>query len=736
MKKLYIFFLIFNIFILNLYSQELVLTQNEKDFIKKHKQITLAGGENFEPFFVENEDGSIDGYDAEILKIIEEKTGLKIKVELGVWKDITKRARNREYDGICSASITQDRKKYYNFTMPYIKLTDIVIVKKGSDIKSVDDLSTKTVGIQNGNLYYTKKAKALKNVNIKYYNSQIDLINALVSNKVDFLLLDESAFYIANNAGLGNFLDTAFSLGDNLYIHFGLRNDYPELVSIFNKALKSISEKQKNDIRHKWFDLDNKRINIHHEISKNVDFSKEEKEYLRAKSKIRLCGDPNWLPYTYTEDGKNIGIAADIYKIIQSRIHIPIEFVPTNTWVEALDLLEKRECDVSNFAIDTPKRREYLNFTDTLVKVPLVFVTKVDVAFIYDIRDIMDKDVAIPKGFAYIEILKNDYPNLNIIEVETIKDGLQRVKEGKIFAYIGALPPVSNMLKRDYTGELKITGKLDRTFDMGSGVRNDDLILLDILNKAIRSIPEHQMHTIINKWISIKYEVGYDYKILWKIILVILIIAFVILYRQNNLKKLNKKLKDKTLELENAKKDLMHSEIKFKKLAAHDSLTSLYNRRKFDELFEKRWSSAVNNHNSIAVAMIDIDYFKLYNDTYGHKQGDKALVQVAKEIQNSLHRPNDVVARYGGEEFIVLVSDIDEKGFTHILNNICKNIQNLKITHESSTVLNFVTISVGGVIGYPKNSSSAKEYLIGSDKFLYEAKSKGRNQVAISSIDS
>ncbi len=187
---------------------------------------------------------------------------------------------------------------------------------------------------------------------------------------------------------------------------------------------------------------------------------------------------------------------------------------------------------------------------------------------------------------------------------------------------------------------------------------------------------------------------------------------------------LESKVAERTRELEIAN-------IKLEKLATHDGLTGIYNRRKLDDLYGKYWQHAYRNKSALALGMIDIDYFKHYNDTYGHGMGDTALKKIAATIKESTKRPFDVAARYGGEEFMIMLIQIDYSGFKHILERIRKNVELLEIEHKSSDVSGVVTVSIGGIFVVPGDDHVAEknESFKLVDHYLYEAKKGGRNRI-------
>lgn len=151
------------------------------------------------------------------------------------------------------------------------------------------------------------------------------------------------------------------------------------------------------------------------------------------------------------------------------------------------------------------------------------------------------------------------------------------------------------------------------------------------------------------------------------------------------------------------------------KLSMYDGLTNIRNRRFFDETFEKTFNEIKRDKKSLAVLMIDIDFFKPYNDNYGHGQGDETLRKVAKALEKTIKRASDFVARYGGEEFVILLKDINKNGVEAVANNLLNAVRELKITHEFSKIENYVTISIGASF-YNSNSDITKlELLLKAD---------------------
>ena len=177
--------------------------------------------------------------------------------------------------------------------------------------------------------------------------------------------------------------------------------------------------------------------------------------------------------------------------------------------------------------------------------------------------------------------------------------------------------------------------------------------------------------------------------------------------------------------------DRKQAEEMIQRLSYLDGLTGIPNRRRFDEILLKEWRRLMRSGKPLSIVMCDNDYFKLYNDTYGHQKGDQCLKEVASTLKTSLKRPDDLVARYGGEEFVVILPETDCAGAVKLAETLRSSIENLKLTHEKSSVSHFVTISLGVSTTIPDPGDSPDRLISKADQALYQAKKEGRNRVMV-----
>lgn len=189
-------------------------------------------------------------------------------------------------------------------------------------------------------------------------------------------------------------------------------------------------------------------------------------------------------------------------------------------------------------------------------------------------------------------------------------------------------------------------------------------------------------------------------------------------------------------KLELTTKKLKRANKKLENVSYTDTLTNLHNRRYFNLVFDKELKRAKRSHTYLTFMMLDVDFFKQYNDTYGHIEGDHALKSVAKVLKDTLKRPSDYVFRLGGEEFGVLLSDTDEKQSAMLAQRICDAVRDRHIKHENSTVNEYLTISIGFVCCVADDALNGDTMISKADHMLYNAKESGRDRYIMSTTAS
>lgn len=193
-------------------------------------------------------------------------------------------------------------------------------------------------------------------------------------------------------------------------------------------------------------------------------------------------------------------------------------------------------------------------------------------------------------------------------------------------------------------------------------------------------------------------------------------------------------IKEDITERKEAEEKLKQAYQELERLAHLDGLTELANRRRFDRYLSVAWAETASRQQPLSLILSDIDYFKKYNDAYGHLMGDDCLQQVARAIERAIRQPDSLAARYGGEEFAVVLPDVDLEEAHQTARLIQRNVRALQIPHSESKVSDSVTVSLGVATIIPTSQQSSEKLVLAADKALYEAKEQGRNRIVLKQL--
>ena len=193
--------------------------------------------------------------------------------------------------------------------------------------------------------------------------------------------------------------------------------------------------------------------------------------------------------------------------------------------------------------------------------------------------------------------------------------------------------------------------------------------------------------------------------------------------------RLEERVAARTRELGQANQALSAANQKLEIISITDGLLNIANRRCFNERLVEEWGRATREQKHLALLMIDVDYFKRYNDTYGHQTGDRCLQAVARAAKSALRRPGDLLARYGGEELVIILPNTELNGANTVALNVCAKVAELQIPHSTSKVAAYVTVSIGIAAMVPDRQAKSDQLVSAADHALYSAKDSGRNRV-------
>ena len=277
--------------------------------------------------------------------------------------------------------------------------------------------------------------------------------------------------------------------------------------------------------------------------------SSEEKKYLETKKNITICVDPNLLPFEAIEKGKYIGIGADIIDILKKRFNLPLSLIETENFQQSVSYTKQNKCDMIPMIMDNKKDKK-IKFSQSYLETPIALITQKNVPFISDIQLLRDKKIVTVKGYSISRIIRENYPNLDLIEVDTIDEAFTLVRKNKAFAMAEKVISINNIFHKERIDDLKISSKFDEKIYFSMGFNKNNIYLPSIINKALEHISLAEKQAIYNKWVYFLDDISTQNDLTWKVLLISIAIILLVCCWLAIVIKLNKKYKQAKIDAE------------------------------------------------------------------------------------------------------------------------------------------------------------------------------------------
>ncbi|NEX23499.1 transporter substrate-binding domain-containing protein, partial [Thiorhodococcus mannitoliphagus] len=352
-----------------------------------------------------------------------------------------------------------------------------------------------------------------------------------------------------------------------------------------------------------------------------------EQAYLAQLGALRVCTFPDWMPYEQiTASGEYRGIGADLTALLDEQLGVPLTLLPTRTWSESLAKVRDGRCDLLPMTMDVPSRHAYLDFSAPFTAQPFVIATRRSHPFIATLAQLDDASVAVVEDVAVGELIAARYPRLKLVTVANVTEGLELVRQGRVVGYVDSLATIAYQLQREESIDIKVAGTLGFDLQLSMATRADQPLLGVVIAKALDAIGPSEIDRIVSRWLSAQYQPPRNAAWLWMVLAPTALVMLGLYLWNHWLRKVNRALAEAQAELAEKSQAL-------ERLSVTDSLTQLSNRRKLDEVLNRSVELSRRNARPLALIMLDLDHFKVTNDSYGHQAGDQVLQQVAALIR-------------------------------------------------------------------------------------------------------
>ncbi len=517
-------------------------TKEEKEYLAQKSIWKVQSSSSLPPFNF-REDDKAYGYTVDYMRLMGKYLGVEIQfVGNATWREQLNMLKNGSLDIMPHIAINEERKKFIDYTdFNHIEYSIGFTLRNDLNIKSFNELKDKVIAVSNKSFLHTYLKKKFPDVSLLLTKTTDKGMEALINGRADAVIgnFPSLEYHIQKNwlSGVKTVILNDLGLSQRVKLPMGVKKGNKLLKSILEKAESKIPHSEIIKLKDKWFNV-KKTIT---ETTTSLDA--KELEYLENKKIIKMCVLPNWLPFEQIDENtKHKGIGADIMKKVSAYIGTPIELLPTKEWSKSLQNLRDRKCDILPVAMDVPSRRDSMNFTKPYVAEPFVVATKTDKLFIKNESELSNKKIGIVKSYAFVDVLKEKNPDIQIVEVLNTKEGLEMVQNGELYGYIDTMPTVGYFIQKHSMFDLKIAGKLPFDITLSVASRNDEPELNAIMQKALDTISKDEIRTIVGKWISIKVSQEFDYRLLWQISGVFIFIILGFTYWNRSVSNINKKL--------------------------------------------------------------------------------------------------------------------------------------------------------------------------------------------------
>ena len=697
----------------------LKLDAQTRRYISELGPIRVGFMQDYVPFSFRGA-GALQGLSVDIMNRVADLTGLHIVPVSGFWSELYPAFVDGNIDVMANMSQTSERLAFVSFSEPYHIIPNVAFtLDKTLELEHWSDLQGKRIAIGAG-IYYEKTLRDRLGDSVRSFTSQRAMFEALADGSVDVTLaaLPNGNHWVRSLqipavriAGEVTFRDIQ---GEDL--RFGVRQPLAPVADIIDRALKAVSATEMASIQDRWLgaSMDGPAE------QGTLVFNGEEKEWLSKQNhQFTLCTDPDWMPMEGLNDAKeHIGVSARLFELFTQRSDIRFTPLPVESWEESLIAAREGDCDLMSMAMRTPERQTYLRFTEPYLQLPSVMIGRIEAPFIASPAELGSQPIGIVRGYALSELLLRRHPDLNLVDVHNEHDGLRRVQNRELAAYISTLATANHAMRTLGLADLKVIGRISSDWSLSVATRQDEPILFGIMQKLVNSLTEQDQKTLQQAWNQVKIEQAVDYTLIIQVTVLALVLLALLYYWNRKLGRLNA-----SLEAANAR--LAH-------LSVTDDLTQLGNRSYFDREFTASFDWCKRHRSGFAVAMIDADLFKIVNDNYGHQAGDQCLKLLADRMRAHFRRETDRLSRFGGEEFVIFTSYDTADEMIRRFEQLREDISSQSLKWENQSIS--FTVSIGLATGMPGNDNTQIDFLRQADKALYIAKKSGRNRLEVRSI--
>lgn len=477
------------------------LTAAESEWLSKHREIRLGIDPNFPPFEFIGASGAYNGMAADYLAIINDLLGTNMEVVNGLsWSEVIEGAKNGEIDVLPTVGKSEERSKFLNFTENYMSFP-VVILSRKNDLpyRNLAGLSGKRLALVKEYYYVDEILRNYPEIKPYYVESPIEAFKVLAMGEVDAAIANSAvANYLIQNHALDNLrIDAVIELVGSEF-GYGVRKDWPEMVSILNKALSTISIAEHKKIRDRWISSE-----VRQSQAEQVELTTQEKSWLRENPIVRVSNESDWPPFNFADNGVPKGFSVDYMNLVASKVGLSVDYITGPLWNDYLEMMKTGELDVMLNIVRTPEREKYLLFTEPYADNPNAILSKKTTLY-RSLNELSGKTVAVTKGFFYEEILARDFQDINVLPLKDTHQTMIAVSVGTADAAFGEMAVLNHLINEHFMNDVDISAALELGGEeyslLNLATRKNLPDLRSILQKGMNAVTIQEVNSLKEKW--------------------------------------------------------------------------------------------------------------------------------------------------------------------------------------------------------------------------------------------
>lgn len=509
------------------------LTPEEQAWLAAHPVVTLSIDDDYHPKSYRDQHGELAGINIDYVRLLATRLGIEIRLEGSPWTEALGKAFLHKVDGVVNADLLEERRPYLNFTEVYAVYPQALLTRRDeAAVSSLDEFVGRTVAVVRDTSQLATLRENHSGILIHEVDDTDSAIDLLVEGKVDGVFDDLAVLYDSISARFLTNLKLAlvYSTPPAGYARIGVRNNDPLLLSVLNKAVDSITDSDRRAIELRWLGIELPRFSPGDAIAQ-LALTDEEQAWLHDNPAIHVASDRQWAPIEFLdESGQFQGIAIDYLHEMAEMLGLNIVFVQAQTWQELERLGRAGKVDVFTAIARTEKRARHFEFTEPYLSFPVMLFARDEVGYVGNLRELHGQRVVVVRSYAIEERIKQEHPEIAIVRTDSVPEALDMLQRGEVAVFAAPIVTASHYLSRQGFSNIKVVGETPYAYDQRIAIRSDAPLLVSSMRKAFAAIPPARRHAIYQKWVSLRYDPGFPFSLVWKLALGVLAILLLILF--------------------------------------------------------------------------------------------------------------------------------------------------------------------------------------------------------------